>query len=102
MTTCSDKEKETAAKVYKWFQDRMFMEKYGSRLKKSRYTTLMRIFKESGSYTFVKGGTYFIYFKLRDMGLYPSYNTSRCLYILSLISIPSIISAALLYFFLLS
>ena len=95
MTTLTEEEKETAAKVYKWFQDRMFMEKYGKRLRRSRYTTLMRIFKESGTYTFVKGGTYFWYFKLRDIGLYPSFNTSRLIFILSLL-LPLIITVSLL------
>ena len=85
MTNLTEEQKVMAAKVYEWFQDRMFMEKYGKRLRRSRYTTLMRIFKESGTYTFVKGGTYFWYFKLHDIGFFPSYNTSRMIFILSLL-----------------
>lgn len=95
MTNLTEEQKVMAAKVYEWFQDKMFMEKYGKRLRKSRYTTLMRIFKESGTYTITKGGAYFWYFKLRDIGLYPSYNTSRLIFILSLL-LPLIITVSLL------
>ena len=95
MTNLTEEQKEMAAKVYEWFQDKMFMEKYGKRLRKSRYTTLMKIFKESGTYTITKGGAYFWYFKLRDIGLYPSYNTSRLIFILSLL-LPLIITVSLL------
>jgi len=95
MTNLTEEQKVMAAKVYEWFQDRLFMEKYGKRLRKSRYTTLMRIFKESGTYTITKGGAYFWYFKLRDIGLYPSYNTSRLIFILSLL-LPLIITVSLL------
>ena len=84
MTNLSNEQKEMAAKVYEWFQDKLFMEKYGKRLRKSRYTTLMKIFKESGTYTITKGGAYFWYFKLSDIGLYPSYKISRVIFILSL------------------
>jgi len=90
MTNLTEEQKEFAAKVYEWFQDRLFMEKYGKRLRKSRYTTLMRIFKDSGTYTITKGGAYFWYFKLRDVGLYPSYNISRLIFFLSIL-IPVII-----------
>ena len=85
MTNLTEEQKEMAAKVYEWFQDKLFMEKYGKRLRRSRYTTLMRIFKESGTYTFVKGGSYFWYFKLHDIGFFPSYNTCRVIFILSLL-----------------
>ena len=95
MTNLTEEQKVMAAKVYEWFQDRLFMEKYGKRLRKSRYTTLMRIFKESGTYTITKGGAYFWYFKLRDIGLYPSFNTSRLIFILSLL-LPLIITVSLL------
>ncbi len=95
MTNLTEEQKVMAAKVYEWFQDRLFMEKYGKRLRKSRYTTLMRIFKESGTYTITKGGAYFWYFKLRDIGLYPSYNTSRLIFILSLL-LPLIITVSLI------
>lgn len=95
MTNLTEEQKVMAAKVYEWFEDRLFMEKYGKRLRKSRYTTLMRIFKESGTYTITKGGAYFWYFKLRDIGLYPSFNTSRLIFILSLL-LPLIITVSLL------
>ncbi len=95
MTNLTEEQKVMAAKVYEWFQDRLFMEKYGKRLRKSRYTTLMRIFKESGTYTITNGGAYFWYFKLRDIGLYPSYNTSRLIFILSLL-LPLIITVSLI------
>ena len=97
MTSLSNEQKEMAAKVYEWFQDKLFMEKYGKRLRRSRYTTLMKIFKGSGTYTITKGGTYFWYFKLRDIGLYPSYNISRVIFISSLV-IPVIITVSILYF----
>ena len=100
MTTYTDDDKEMAAKVYEWFQDKMFMEKYGKRLRKSRYTTLMRIFKESGTYTITKGGAYFWYFKLRDIGIYPSFNTSRIIFIVSLV-LPGVITIGVILFFLL-
>lgn len=95
MTNLTEEQKVMAAKVYEWFQDRLFMGKYGKRLRKSRYITLMRIFKESGTYTITKGGAYFWYFKLRDIGLYPSYNTSRLIFILSLL-LPLIITVSLI------
>jgi len=97
MTTYTDEDKELAAKVYEWFQDKMFMEKYGKRLRKSRYKTLMRIFKESGTYTITKGGAYFWYFKLRDIGLYPSYNTSRCIFVFSML-FPLVVGTGILLF----
>lgn len=95
MTNLTEEQKVMASKVYEWFQDRLFMEKYGKRLRKNRYTTLMRIFKESGTYTITKGGAYFWYFKLRDIGLYPSYNTSRLIFILSFL-LPLIITVSLI------
>jgi hypothetical protein len=95
MTNLTEEQKVMAAKVYEWFQDRLFMEKYGKSLRKSRYTTLMRIFKKSGTYTITKGGAYFWYFKLRDIGHFPYYNTSRLLFILSLL-LPLIITVSLL------
>ena len=97
MTNLTEEQKVMAAKVYEWFQDRLFMEKYGKRLLRSRYTTLMRIFKESGTYTITKGGAYFWYFKLRDIGLYPSYNVSRLIFISSLLLPISIAIASVLF-----